>query len=468
MSEIVRWSAAETVQHLRAGNVSVVEVTKAHLERLDAVGPALNAVVEPVPEALEIAQEIDAGKRPKGLLAGAPITTKINADMAGYANSNGIKGLADAIGAEDSAVVGNLKAAGAVIIGRTNTPEMSLRWCTSNPLYGVTKNPWNAELTPGGSSGGAAAAVSSGIGVIAHGNDLGGSVRYPAYCCGIPGLKPSRGRIPAFNPSAATDRPEMTMAFSTQGPLARQVADLQLGLDAMRAFHPGDANWTSASANGRLRKEGPLRVGLVPDGFPDPTHPALQDAVRRAGQAAIATGMTLVDVTLPEPARCAEIWGQLVFTETKALYEDLIRSETSPELQRWIDAFIDVFECLDLDGYIRAMAERQRLQRAWAALWEQVDVLVLPTSLIPPFQNDLDFLDASQAPNIIKAQAPLYVINLLSLPALALPTHVDKGRPVGVQLVGPMHDDDALLSIGALLEAELGTLLDQMPEPFRL
>ena len=153
MSEIVKWGAVETVQKLRAKDVSAVEVCEAHLARLETVRD-LNAVVEDVPQALDWAREIDAGTRDGGLLAGAPITTKINADMAGFANSNGIVGLAKNMCAEDSAVVGNLKAAGGVIIGRTNTPEMSMRWCTSNPLYGVTLNPWDHELTPGGSSGG--------------------------------------------------------------------------------------------------------------------------------------------------------------------------------------------------------------------------------------------------------------------------------------------------------------------------
>ncbi len=468
MSEILRWSATETVAHLRAGNVSACEVTEAHLVRRDAINPQLNAVVEDVPEAMDVAREIDKGVRPKGLLAGAPITTKINADMAGYANSNGIKGLADNICDEDSAVVANLKSAGGVIIGRTNTPEMSLRWCTSNPLYGVTRNPWDESITPGGSSGGASASVSSGIGVIAHGNDLGGSVRYPAFACGICGLKPSRGRIPAFNPSAAIDRPEMTMAFSVQGPLARCVSDVQLGLDAMRGFHSGDANWVCAPGNGRTRKDGSIRIGLVTNGFPTATHPDLQDAVKRAGAAAEAAGMQIEETALPEPERCAEIWGQLLFTETQVLYEDLIRNETSAELQRWIDAFTDMFECQDLTGYIKAMTERARLQRAWAQLWERVDFLIIPTSLIPPFENDLDFKDASRSAEIINAQAPLYVVNLLGLPALSLPTHASDGKPLGVQLVGPMHDDDKVLATGALLESELGTILDQMPEPFRL
>lgn len=467
MSEIVRWGAVETVQKLRAGDVSAVEVCEAHLARLDDVRD-LNAVVEDVPQALDWAREIDAGTRPAGLLAGAPITTKINADMAGFANSNGIAGLAGNICAEDSAVVGNLKAAGGVIIGRTNTPEMSLRWCTSNPLYGVTLNPWNHDLTPGGSSGGASASVSSGVGVLAHGNDLGGSVRYPAYACGIVGLKPSRGCVPAFNPSAAVDRPEMTMAFSVQGPLARSVADVQLGLDAMRGHHPGDSNWSAARVNGRQRAPGPLRVGVVGQAFETPMHDDVAEACVRAARAAEACGMEMREVALPEAERCFETWGHLLFTETQSMYEDLIREETSEDLQRWIETFMAVFEPLELDAYIRAMAERQRLQRLWTGLWDQVDLLIMPVSLLPPFQNDLDFKAPENAIEIVNAQKPLCVLNILGLPGLSLPTHVKDGTPLGVQLVGPMHDEDALLAAGGLLEEELGQVLDQMPAPYRL
>lgn len=467
MSEIVRWSAVETVQNLRAKEVSAVEVCEAHLARLEAVRD-LNAVVEDVPEALDWAREIDAGTRPGGLLAGAPITTKINADMAGYANSNGIAGLAGNMCAEDSAVVANLKGSGGVIIGRTNTPEMSMRWCTSNPLYGVTLNPWGQDLTPGGSSGGASASVSSGVGVIAHGNDLGGSVRYPAYACGIVGLKPSRGCIPAYNPSAAVDRPEMTMAFSVQGPLGRSVADVQLGLDAMRGYHLGDANWSAARVNGRQRAAGPLRVGVVDQPFATPMHADVAEACKRAAGAAEACGMELRPVTLPEAERCFEVWGHLLFTETQSMYEDLIRSETSEDLQRWIETFMDVFKPLDLDAYIRTMADRQRLQRLWAELWEEVDLLILPVSLLPPFQNDLDFKEPARGPDLVAAQKPLCVLNLLGLPGLSLPTHVQDGVPLGVQLVGPMHDEDAVLAAGALLEEELGSVLGQMPERYRI
>ncbi len=462
MSEIISWSAVETVARLRARSVSASEVTAAHLARLEAVNPKINAVVDHVPDAMARAEAIDNGTRPAGLLHGAPITTKVNADQAGLANTNGLPVQADNIAPADSAVVGNLVAAGAVVVGRTNTPEMSLRWCTSNPLHGVTLNPWDNRVTPGGSSGGASSALAAGIGVIAHGNDLGGSVRYPAHCCGLVGLRPSLGRIPAFNPSAPGERPPMTMQMSVQGPIGRSVADVALGLKAMRGFSPDDPMWSAAPHFGRARGGGPLRIGVALNGFETAPSAEVADALKRAQRAAEAAGLRVEEVTLPAAERCAQIWGQLLFTETKGFYTDFIQTHGSDDLQRWLQAFQDYFSVLDLQGYMETIAERGALQRAWAHLFMDFDALIMPVSLIPPFENDLDFRAPDKAPFLIEAQKPLYVVNLLGLPACALPTHIANGIPQGVQVVGAMHDDDRVLDVAGILEAELGTIVQQL------
>ena len=467
MSEIVAWSAVETVARLKARDVSAEEVCRAHLQRLETVNPELNAVVDDVPDAIERARAIDAGNVPRGILHGAPITTKINTDQDGLASTNGLPGLAQNIAPGDSAVIANFKAAGAVIVGRTNTPEMSLRWCTSNPLHGTSLNPWDTSATPGGSSGAAAAAVATGIGVIAHGNDVGGSVRYPAYCCGVAGLRPSLGRVPAYNPSAPSRSP-IFAAMSVQGPIARSVADVALGLEAMRSYNANDPLWSPAAASARTRRDGPTRLGIAPTAFGGAEHPEVKAALSRATDAAREAGMTIVEVDAPEIPRICEIWGQMLFTEVDLTSSDMIANMGSPELNRWLDAFSDHFGKLDLAGYVQAVTDRITMQRAWANMFEDIDALLLPTSLIPPFENDLDFKAPERAGELIKAQAPLYVVNLLGLPSLALPTHVASGLPIGVQIVGPMHDDDAILEMGLQLERELGRVLDQMPERFRL
>ncbi|HEX4273225.1 MAG TPA: amidase family protein, partial [Rhizomicrobium sp.] len=226
-ASIWQWSAVETAAAIRARHISAEEVMTAHTARLAAANPALNAVVvdlsAPALDAARAADRAQAQGAVLGPLHGVPVTVKTNIDVEGQANSNGVPAFAKNIAPADSPVAANLKAAGAIIIGLTNTPEFSLRLTTDNPLYGLTRNPWDAAITCGGSSGGAGASVAAGIGAIAHGNDIGGSLRWPAFCNGIATIKPTQGRIPAFNPSAPAERPLISQFMSSQGPLAREV-----------------------------------------------------------------------------------------------------------------------------------------------------------------------------------------------------------------------------------------------------
>jgi amidase len=198
---------------------------------MEAVNPRLNAVVQPLPdEALAAAAATDAALarcEDAGLLAGVPVTVKVNVDKAGCATTNGLRIQANHVAEVDNPVVANLKRAGATILGRTNTPAFSVRWFTSNALHGATLNPHDRGLTPGGSSGGAASATAAGIGAIGHGTDIGGSVRYPAYACGIHGLRPTLGRIPAWNASLP-ERDIGGQLMAVSGPLARSIPDLRL------------------------------------------------------------------------------------------------------------------------------------------------------------------------------------------------------------------------------------------------
>ncbi|MBB2927534.1 amidase [Paraburkholderia silvatlantica] len=221
MTELWHLSATELARRVRAREVAAREAAKAALERLEAVNPLINAVIDYRPEwVFEQADKIDAaiarGEDP-GPLAGVPVTTKINIDQAGFATTNGTRLQKDLIAQVNSPAVENLVRAGAILLGRTNSPTFALRWFTSNQVHGHTKNPRNASLTPGGSSGGAAAAVTAGIGPIALGTDIGGSVRYPAYACGVHGLRPSIGRVPAFNASSP-ERPIGAQMMSVAGP----------------------------------------------------------------------------------------------------------------------------------------------------------------------------------------------------------------------------------------------------------
>src|SRR6201988_1605369 len=271
MNELWRLSASEVARLVRTRKVSAREVAEAALQRLDSVNPRINAIVDCRPDQVrEQADQVDSmlarGNDP-GPLAGVPITVKINIDQAGFATTDGSRLQENLVAKFNSPVVDNVVRAGAVLLGRSNAPTFALRWFTSNLLYGGTHthNPRDPMLTPGGSTGGGAAAVAAGIGHVALGTDIGGSVRYPAYACGVHGLRPSLGRVPFCNPSL----PEATIGgqlMHVAGPIARTVEDLRLSLSAMSATDPRD----------------PWSVPAPLEGAPVPLHAAL--CLRPAGR----------------------------------------------------------------------------------------------------------------------------------------------------------------------------------------
>src|SRR5580704_5716143 len=276
MEDLWRLSAAHVAALIRSKKVSAKQAASAALARLDAVNPSINAVVDHRPEdVLAQAAAIDAAiarNEDVGPLAGVPVTVKVNIDQQGFATSN-------------SPVIDNLRKAGAVILGRTNCPAFSYRWFTTNLIHGDTKNPRDPGITPGGSSGGAGSAVAAGIGHIAHGTDIAGSIRYPAYACGVHGLRPTMGRIAAFN-AALPERPIGPQISAVSGPLARTIGDLRIALAAMSAPDVRDPWWVPVPLEGPSM---PKRAALCvdPEGL-DPVpevKAAVVDAAKRLERA---------------------------------------------------------------------------------------------------------------------------------------------------------------------------------------
>ncbi|MGQ3074804.1 MAG: amidase family protein, partial [Ferrovibrionaceae bacterium] len=264
-ADLWRLDAATLATLIRNGVVSAREATAAALARLDEVNPALNAVVRPLhAEAMAAADAADR-RRATGEalppLHGVPITIKVNIDQAGHPTDGGVVAYRDNVATQDNPVVANLRRAGGIIIGRTNTPCYSMRYDTDNALHGRTRNPWSAAHTPGGSSGGAGSAVASGIGAIAHGNDIAGSVRYPAYCNGVLGLRPTYGRIPSFNATAQGRATISASLMAVQGPLTRSVADMRLAFAAMAVPDPRDPRCVDPAPFAPPTR--PLRVALM-------------------------------------------------------------------------------------------------------------------------------------------------------------------------------------------------------------
>jgi amidase len=242
--ELWRLSAVAMAAGLRDRQFSCVEVVDSALERVHALNPRLNAITVPCDEdaraqALEADAALARGES-MGPLHGVPVTIKENVDQQGKPTTNGIPAFRDLIAPADSPVVANLRRAGAIVLGRTNTPELSMRATTDNPLRGRTRNPWDDEASPGGSSGGAGAAAAAGFGPIHHGNDIGGSLRFPSFACGVMTVKPTQGRVPAYNPSAGAERGILAQLMSVQGAICREVADLRLATRAMAQGDPRD------------------------------------------------------------------------------------------------------------------------------------------------------------------------------------------------------------------------------------
>lgn len=461
MNEIITWSAVETAARIRERSVSVTEVTKAHLSRITEWEPGLNAVVETLADtALATAAEMDRAGPGDGVLHGLPVTIKVNVDFAGLPTNNGLPALNQTAAPIDGPVVANFRSAGAIPIGRTNTPEFSLRWFTSNPLYGVTENSVNRALTPGGSSGGASSAVAAGIGVLGHGNDLGGSMRYPAYCCGLATLRPSLGRVPAYNPSAPVERPAMLQTMSVQGSIARNFRDIRLALRAQERRSPLDPLWNGAADSGRIR-QGKPRIGVCPDPFGDGIASDVAAAVDKAAAALKATGCEIIETTPPLAREAADIWGRLLNTETDVMMMDGMRQVGSKQVLDLLQHYVDAFGTVDLKGYMQDQAMRLTIQRAWAVMFDDIDVLLMPVSGQLPFTLDQDFRQPETMPEIIKAQRFLFLANVLGLPATSVPTGKAGGVPTGVQIIGPWRDDDLCIDVSERLETALA--LDLLP-----
>jgi amidase len=457
-----QWSAVETAEAIRARRVSCVEVVTAHVERLQAANPAINAVVVdlsgPALEAAKAADEAQAQGAALGLLHGVPITLKINIDVEGQANSNGVPAFRDNIAPADSPVAANFRKAGAIVLGLTNTPEFSLRAFTDNPLHGLTVNPWDKAITCGGSSGGAAASIASGIGTVAHGNDIGGSLRYPAAFNGIATIKPTQGRIPAFNPSAPVERPLMAQLMSTQGPLAREVADLRLALEVMSRRDPRDTWWVPAPLVGPPPPT-PIKVAVARIPADMATDAEVMAMVGKAAGHLSDAGYEVSEVETPDISAAWKLWCDLISTEIETLQAAQMRELGSADFKKALQGLMAMATILDGEGYMRAIAHRSRILRDWLMFLEDYPIVLAPVSVgrTPAVNADLGGDEAVRA-FFWNDTRFVSAISVLGLPVAVTPVGLLGGQPVGVQLIGSRYREDLCLDAAAAIEGRVGIM----------
>ncbi|MEV5018048.1 amidase [Streptomyces sp. NPDC053780] len=466
MTDLTYASATELVALVKDGALSPRELTDHTLERIAAVDPALNSVVALDPgraraEADALADRLAHGAE-TGPLAGLPVLVKDLEDAAGFPTSRGTSGFRAAPPAtRDSVHVARLRAAGALIIGKTNTPPVGAAVHTANDAYGITRNPWNLDRSPGGSSGGAAAAVAAGIVALATAGDGGGSTRIPAALCGLPGLKPSRGRIPQ-GPSRMPNWPQNTCLSG----MARTVRDTALHLDVASGHHPCDPFSLPAPTGSYLTAlDAPLpalRVGVLTTlgvARPCPETVAAVERVaallRGEGHAVRADDAVLPDAeTYPRPFQLRQ--KLLAYHRYLGLADEL--GARRDDFEPWFARLLDDGSGLTPEEAAAHWSHRSRLDQWTADLFDRYDLLLLPT--VPATAWPAEGPDTLKA--VREGTLPIAftsVFNDTGHPAMTVPAGLaPDGLPCSVQLVAPHHREDRLLAAARLVEEAEGPL----------
>jgi amidase len=454
-------SACDLAEGIQAKRFSCREAMQSVVARIDAANPDLNAIVldltqDALAEAKRADEDLAAG-RVRGPLHGVPVTIKENVDQTGQPTPNGIPAFRNLIAQDDAPIVRHLKRAGAIIVGRTNTPELSMRLTTDNPLRGRTVNPWHRDASPGGSSGGAGAAAAAGFGPIHHGNDIGGSLRYPAFCCGVATVKPTPGRIPAWNPSATTERAMLAQLMSVQGAIAREVRDVRLATEVMAQRDARDPWWVPAPFVGE-RIAPPLRVAVTRNPHDCPIHPEIDRAIAQAAAWLADAGYAVDEIEPPSIVEPARAWFSVAVAEMKALLFPMADQFGSPTIRRLFSFYEQMEGVVDADGYMRGIADRTRMTRAWNVFLEDHPLVLTPFLMRSTYPWDYDARGFEQTKELFTAGMYSHAINYLGLPAGVVPIGLVDGLPAGVQIVGRRFREDLILDAMEAIERRVGVL----------
>jgi aspartyl-tRNA(Asn)/glutamyl-tRNA(Gln) amidotransferase subunit A len=453
------WSlSARELAQAYAGGLSAEDAMAVTLARIDAINPKLNAIVTLDAPGAMASAEASARRwkagRPLGPLDGVPVTIKDNILAAGLRATWGSRLYRDFVPEMDETPVRRLREAGAAILGKTNVPEFTLHGFTDNEMFGVTGNPWNVTLTPGGSSGGAVAAVASGMGALALGTDGGGSIRRPASHTGLVGFKPSRDAVPRDH-----GFPAILHNFEVAGPIARCVDDV---ISAMEVI--AGANWSGRANESMIERR---RVAYAPTFGGAPVDPFIRDAVARtiAGMQSLGLDIQMLSpFDLADPL--SEVWP--IISQTGVAWLLANKSDWHGKVSPGIAEMAAAGDRLTARDYLNALDTITAMQRTFDALFERYDFLVTPTTAAMPWPAKQSYPpDIDGKPVGSRGHAVFTPFaNALGLPAISLPCRIeDDGLPVGVQIVAARHRDHALLSFARELERRF--FVHRWPPAFR-
>ncbi len=448
--DLWRAGANELAAAIRRGEVSSLDVVESHLARVEAVNGHLNAVVRVLADearaAAQAADEAVAAGAELGPLHGVPISVKDNIAVAGTPTTNGVPANENLIAEKDDLIVARLKNAGAIVLTRTNLPDLGLRVHTDSYLYGLTRNPWAADRNVGGSSGGEGSALASGMSCLGLGNDIGGSLRIPAQCNGIASLKPTLGRI------ASPVVGELSgQLMAVNGPMARRVADLRTAYELVGRYHKSDP-WSMPVPLDLDRPAEPIKVALVPEPSGGSTHPDVAAGVRAAGEALAAAGYAVEEIEPPLAAEARRAWEVFLGYELH-LARQALEEIMSPDAYEFLMRGLEVFDAESPTEYVGMFAQRHRVAAAWQEFQEDYPITLAPIMTQPPFVIGYDLQDPGDVLDQMRFEVAL---NLLGLPAVCVPTGVANGLPQVVEVIGGRYREGLCLEAAQAIEDALG------------
>lgn len=463
MNDPTLQSAVEMARQIREKKISPVDLAEAHLDKIRRLNPKLNAYVHVDPERVRsegrAAEASLANKPTLGPLHGVPISIKSSVDVSGMRRESGTRLRAGYIANSDAPLVARLREAGAIVLGVTNTPELLMAWETDNLLYGPTNNPWDPARTPGGSSGGEAAAIASGMSAGGVGSDAGGSIRVPAHFSGICGLKPTPGRIPSTGHFPESGGP--FALIGVVGPMARTVPDLKVLFEVMQGSDDGDTcaapvplRWPTDS---ETRK---LGIGFFEDDGLTPVTPETRHAVRKAAESLSRAGFQVEPFRPDGLEEARELWRKF-FVKTggiviNPMFEER-ESDQSPILKQFLN-WADQERAMNDDSLLQAWFARDALRARFLPQMRRFPILLCPAAAIPAFRHgERSWTIDGTTVHYLNAWSYTEWFNLLGNPAAVVPvSHSDEGLPIGVQIVGRPWEEEQVLSVAAVLERESG------------
>lgn len=442
------------------------------VDRIASVNPALNAITLDLTEhAMAAAAEADdrVVNRPADELPplfGVPVTIKENVDVAGQPTTNGLPAFENLMATENAPLVDRLTEAGAIIVGRTNTPEFSMRATTVNPLRGRTLNPWGDDISPGGSSGGAGSAAAAGMGPIHHGNDIGGSLRFPSFANGVTSVKPTSCRVPVYNSTAAAERGPLAQAMSVQGVIARHAADVRAATRLMIAPDPRDPISPPVPWDGPPVTTGgeQVTVAVTKESGGYSLHPGIAALIDQAADQLADAGYRVVEADPPPVTDAARGWFSAATTEMKTSFDQPLRTFGSPTIVEIFDWYFELSDLLDLDGYITTFAGRTALMRDWNRFLGEHPLVITPFLMRPMFDWDYDATGLDAVADIFASAVYSTGINYLGLPAGIIGMDLVEDRPAAVQIVGRYFREDIICDALEAIEAANGVLAHRLWE----